>query len=99
MKVDYLELESENDALTTGVKYSPCWIGPGWGGKKNDFRRFSDNCGHGAWIRIRFLPRPSVGCPALVPRSSRGPVSHRQVARDGGAEGLSRGKGRVQAKA
>ena len=31
-------------------------------------------------------------------RSSHVPVSHRQVARDGGAEGLSRGKGRVQAK-
>ena len=35
----------------------------------------------------------------LWSRSSRGPVSHRQVARDGGTEGLSRGKGRAQAKA
>ena len=32
-------------------------------------------------------------------RGSRGPVSHHQVARDGVAEGLSRGKGRARAKA
>ena len=36
------------------------------GGGKKDLPRFSDNCGHGAWIRKRFLPRPSVGSPALV---------------------------------
>ena len=65
MNLHYLELDSENDALTTGVKYGPCWIGPGWG-KKKDFRRFSDDCGNGAWIRKRFLPRSSVGCPGLV---------------------------------
>ena len=35
----------------------------------------------------------------LWSRSSRDPVSRRHVARDGGAEGLSRGKGRSQAKA
>ena len=69
------------------------------GGGKKGFRRFSDNSGHGTWIRIRFLSRSSVGSLALVPRSSRGSVSRPQVARDGGAEGLSRGKGRVQAKA
>ena len=35
----------------------------------------------------------------LWSRSSPVSVSHRQVARDGGAEGLSRGKRREQAKA
>ena len=35
----------------------------------------------------------------LCSRGSRGPVSHHQVARDGGAEGLSRGKGQARAKA
>ena len=35
----------------------------------------------------------------LWSRSPHVPVSHRQVARDGSAEGLSRGKGRAQAKA
>ena len=35
----------------------------------------------------------------LWSRISRGLVSHCQVARDGGAEGLSGGKGRAQSKA
>ena len=86
MKFHYLELESENYALTTGVKYGPCPIGPGWGGGGKDFddsvitpataRGFENSffLGH-LWDVLLWL------------RSSRVPVSHRQVARGCGAEG------------
>ena len=43
---------------------------------KKDLRRFSDNSGHGAWIRKRFLPRSSVGCPVVTDLSwPRKPLS------------------------
>ena len=61
----YLEFDPENDALITGGSVALVRLAQD-GGKKMDFRRFSYNCGHGVWIRKRFLPLSSVGCPGLV---------------------------------
>ena len=87
----------KNYALTTGVKYGPCPIGPGLEKKR---RIFDDSVKTPATAR-GFANGFFLGhLWDVLPwsRSSHVPVSHRQVARDGGAEGLSRGKGRAQAK-
>ena len=76
------------------------WVrrGPGWVKKEGIFDDSVINSATSSGFANGFL-LGHLWDVLLWSRSSRGPIRYRQVARDGGAEGLSRGKRRVQANA
>ena len=74
---EYTRHQKQREVSLLGIRigklclnhWSEVWPLSDWprmGGRGKGFRRFGDNSGHGAWIRKQFLPRSSVGCPAVV---------------------------------